>query len=394
MAGGFSFEGDAELGGDDDFRKAFNEELSTTLDIESWSRGLDLENVMERFRREIASAVDKEGRARSIIRDEVFPLLVNRLGGPRESGVYKTTPEELETLHNGLLFAGRVEAVHGITSTHESLPLGITQMGIAMVGYGGTSGTFSQRLFRKEMSERSANPVLDAVDFINRRTRRSAGPRKDLLSKLARRGIRTYAERAVLVDQSKAEWRIGHGNPCAYELLSGSGYRSVLLASLDVLRRLIKVQKKFVFVPSALEERGLLTLGHALGAGEYAIIETLERFGERVVGRWEYEGENARLAKAFVEDCCPDVVCGVYRASERTPPRGFYAHREHVHVAVRVAMADSILRPERGFPMLLDVAEASCRSAFGEDGFLGLVHDAYARAGANLEYFSEHIKSR
>ncbi|WIG98044.1 hypothetical protein [Myxococcus sp. SDU36] len=394
MAGGFPFEGDAELVGDDDFRKAFGEDLGRTLDIDTWSQGFDIEDIMDRFRSEISGAVDKEGRARALIRDEVFPIIATRPGAPAGSGVYQTTADQLETLHNGLLFTGRVEAVYGNTTSHESLPLGITQLGIALVSYGGTSGTFSQRLFRKEMTQKNADPVQEAIASINHRMRRAAGPRHDTLSKLARRGIRTYAERAVLVEKATAEWRIGHGNPCAFELLSGSGYRSLLVAALALLRQLIQRHQKFVFVTSEMEQRGHLTLGYALRAGEYIIIDTLAGFGERVVNRWEYEGDSSRLAKAFVDECCPNVVCGVFRASERTPPLTFYAHREHVDFAVRLAMADSILRPERGFPMLLDVAETACRSAFGEDGFLGLVHDAYAQAGANLEYFTDRIKSR
>jgi len=79
---------------------------------------------------------------------------------------------------------------------------------------------------------------------------------------------------------------------------------------------------------------------------------------------------------------------GLYRTSNRAPPRIFYAHREHVHMAARVAMADSMLRRERGYPMLLDVAEASCRAAFGAEGFLGLVQDAWVRAGAGFQYFN------
>ncbi|WP_426752953.1 hypothetical protein [Myxococcus sp. Y35] len=393
MAGGYDDHEGADLFGDDDFFDAFGEDLLSTLDLDTWSQGLDLASVMARFRKEIANAVDKESVVRTIIRQQVLPKIsANSGGGAEEAGVYKATPEELATVHQSLLFSGKVEAVNGISTSHESLPLGITQIGIAAVSYGGTTGTFSQRLFRKEMSDQSADPVRDAIACINLRMERSASPRKESLSKLARRGIRTYAERAVLVDKSEAEWRIGHGNPCAHELITGSGYMSLLRASLAVLRRLIQQHKKFVFVPSALEERGILTIGHALQAGEYIIFETLERFGKRVVEHWKYGDRSHRLAANFVRECCPDVISGVFRASDRTPPRSFYAHREHVHLAARIAMADSILRPERGFPMLLDVAEASCRSAFGEDGFMGLVHDAYAQAGANLQFFNEHTK--
>lgn len=393
MAGGFHAEDGADLVGDDDFVDAFGEDLLTTLNLDTWSQGLDLESVMARFRKEIASAVDKEGVVKKIIRQQVLPKIsANSRGGAKEAGVYRATPEELATVHQSLLFSGKVEAVNSISTSHESLPIGITQIGIAAVGYGGTSGTFSQRLFRKEMSDQRSNPVQEALACIDQRMDRSASPRERSLSKLARRGIKTYAERAVLVDKSEAEWRIGHGNPCAYELITGSGYMSLLRESINVLRRLILQQKKFVFVPSTLEERGILTIGHALQAGEYVIFETLERYGRRVIEQWKYGDRSQNFAARFVQECCPEVISGVFRASERTPPRSLYAHRDHVHLAARVAMADSILRPDRGFPMLLDVAEASCRSAFGEDGFMGLVHDAYAQAGANLEFFNEHSK--
>ncbi len=385
---------DEDLIGEDDFHAAFGERLSSTLDIETWDRGLDLEELMARFRREIANAVNKEERLRTIIRGELLPRLATRRRAPPESGVYRALPDELTAIHEGLLFPGRVDAVNGLSVAHDSLPIGITQIGIAVVGYGGTSGTFSQRLFRKEMSSRSDDSLREALAYIEMRQNRSGAGRRDGLSRLVRRGLRTYAERAILTDKAQAEWRIGHGNPCAHELLSGSGCRNLLEASLGVLRRLIQDHQKFVFVPSTLEERGILTIGYALDAGEYAVIDTLEQYGEQSVAGWHYEDGSKRMALSFVRECCPDVLRGLFRTSKHSPPRLFYAHREHVHLAARVALADSILRPERGFPLLLDVATTSCRGAFGAEGFLGLVHDAYAQAGANLQYFTEREMRR
>jgi len=382
-----------ELFGNDDYRDAFNEELSTTLDLDRWSNGLDLVRVMDRFRREIADAVRKEGRLRGLVRGEIFPKLSTLHRSLPEAGVYQVTPEDLTHIHESLLFRGKVEAVNGTSTSHDSLPIGISQIGIAIVGYGGTSGAFSQRLFRKEMASESANPMQEALDYINMRQNRYRGP-KDSLSRLASRGVKAYAERAALVDKSSVEWRMGHGNPCAHELLSGSGYMGLLELSLDVLRRLIHEHKKFVFVPSALQDRGFLTMGFALDAGEYALLETLEHDGGTLVEGWEYGDRSKRLAWDFVKESCPHVVKGLFRVSNKAPPRLFYAHRDYVHQAAWIAMADSLLRPERGFPMLLDVAEMTCRSAFGEDGFLGLVQDAYAQAGANLQYFNERAKRR
>jgi hypothetical protein len=388
MTGGESPRG--RLIGDEDFLSNFGEDPSTTFDIDTWDTGFDVQGAVARLQAEIASAVGQEERVRATIRYEILPRLGKRPGMPHDAGVWRAELDELVTVCEGLLFRGRVEAVDGTCVSYESLPIGISQMGIVAVGYGGTSGTFSQRLFRKEMSSQGTDSFHEAKEFIDRRQNRYGLSHQEQWTELARRGIRTYAERRVLVDKSDAEWRIGRGNPCAQELLTGSGYMSLLEASLDVLQRLILRHKKFVFVISGLRDRGLLTIGQALNAGEYAILDTLENASARVVEGWRYDGGRyEQKATSFVRTCCPNVLRGLFRASEHSPPYLFYAHQEHVHMAARVALADSILRPERGFPMLLDVANVTCRAAFGAEGFFGLVHDAYTGAGANPRHFNE-----
>ncbi|QSQ14824.1 hypothetical protein [Myxococcus landrumensis] len=382
------------LQGDDNFLADYGEDMSRTLNLDTWLPENAVEQMMALLKREISDAVNAEDALRSRIRHEVLPLIRGHPGGPQEAGVYSAEPAQFESIYQSLLFAGRVEAVNGSFASYESLPMGITQIGIAIVGYEGTQGTFSQRLFRKEMAEKH-NHLLDEVfDCISRRQENSSSTRKAPYSRLARRGIRAYAERAALVDKARAEWRIGQGNPCAYDLLTGSGYQRLLDASLDVLHRLVKRQKKFVFVNPILEDRGWLTLGSALNPGEYTVIETMERFGKQVVGRWQYDAGSRQRVARFVEECCPDILTGVFRTSTRAPPRLFHAHREHVHVAARIAMADSLLRRERGYPLLLDMAEMTCRSVFGEDGFLGLVQDAYSQVGAGLQFFNDSRSRR
>lgn len=381
-------DGEEELFGDDEYEKAFGERLSVTLDLNHWSTGLDLDSVMARFRREISEAVTKEDRLRGLVRSEIFPRLPGRSSAFPEAGVYRVTPEELSLVHERLLFQGRVDAVASSSVSHDSIPIGISQIGVAIVGYGGTSGAFSQRLYRKEVAQRSGDGLREAMDYIDMRQNRFKD-RHDSQSRLARRGIRAYGERAALLDKCSAEWRMGLNNPCAHDLLTGSGYMSLLQKALDLLGRLIHGHKKFVFVSNTLQDRGFLTMGFALDAGEYVLLETLENDGKQLVDGWQYGDRSKSLAREFVKASCPTIVKGLFRVSDHSPPRMFYAHRELVHEAVRIAMADSVLRQERGFPMLLDVAEMSCRAAFGDDGFQGLVQDAYAQAGANFQYFSE-----
>ncbi|MFB1483689.1 hypothetical protein [Corallococcus sp. RDP092CA] len=384
----------SNLLGDKEFRSAFGEDLEQTLDLETWRPGIDPKEIMLRYQREISTSVQREDRMRELIRKELLPQIAGRRNGPAEAGVFQTHPEELTTVHEGLLFPGNVIAVLGTAVSHESLPLSITQIGVAAVGYQGSAGTFSQRLFRKDLAAKDTNSLKEAVDYIANRHNPKTVSHREIFSRLAQRGIRTYAERAVLVDKATTEWRIGHGNPFAHELLTGSGHIGLLKASLTLLARLVREQQKFVFVSSAQMERGLMTLGLALDAGEYIVFENLDRPSRQLFQYWMKTDPRLPLVQKFVEIYCPNVLLGVFRVSSRTAPRLFYAHREHVHMAVRVAMADSIMRLEKSYPLLLDVAELACRSVFGEDGFEGLVQDAYAQAGAHLQYLLERESRR
>lgn len=380
--------------GDDDYRSGFHEELESTIDLSTWSLGLDVERLVADIRAQISDSSTSEETIQATVRTKVLRKLKDHTRLDM-AGVYPASEERLRTVFEALLFPGRVEAVSSIVASHDSLPLGITQLGVAVVGYGGTSGTFSQRLFRKELSTGNEDPVQDALECMGERHERSGMGRRDMLSMLARRGLRDYSERAILLDKAQAEWRIGQGNPCSRELLSGSGYPRLLMASLKMLSGLIGGYKKFVFVPHAMEERGYLTLGHALQAGEYAIIRTLESDSAYFVERWSYPTEQLReKVLDFVRRYCRDILIGLFRSSEHAPPCLFFAHREHVHVAAHLVMADSLIHPRRGFPMLLEVADSSCRGVFGTDSFHGLVQDAYTRAGGRYQYFNERYARR
>lgn len=380
--------------GDEEYAAAFGEGLRQTIDVDTWAPGIDWEGAVSRLREEIQSAVGREEELRTTVRNDILPRIQKASGAPPEAGVYCATAAELAEVHEGLLFPGDVEAIDGTQASHDTIPLGVTQIGVAVVSYGGTSATFAQRVYRKEIAARASDPFKAALEVIDKRDARSGIDQKDRISELQRRGIMAYAERKILLDKANARWRFGHGSPAPYELLTGSGSMTLLEASLDVLRRMIMEFKRFVFVPSAPGERGLLTIGNALYPGEYVIINTIESVSERIVDRGHYDRVYKDMAMRFVRECGPHVLVGLYCASEHSPPYMFYAHREHVHVAARIAIADSILRPARGFPMLIDVADVTCRSAFGSAGFFGLIYDAYTQAGVPMKYFSERETRR
>jgi hypothetical protein len=242
---------------------------------------------------------------------------------------------------------------------------------------------------------RGLDPVEEALELLERRRQRGGfeqPSRRDRMSELLRRGIMTYAERAVLLQCSDALWRMGHGNPTPFELLTGSGTPALVPPSLKLLRKLVLEHQRFVFVPSAPAARMLLTIGDALRPLEYAIVDTQKARLQRLPDFGGYRGDWELLKpslREFANEAGPQIVVGVYRASSIAPAQVFYAHIQHAHTAAQIAIADSVMQEHKGFPMLIDLADTICRTTFGGDSFGALTELAYVEAGAPFRYVPE-----
>ena len=377
-----------------DYELAHGERLAQTLDLDTWRPGADLVQMYERVAAEIADAVRQESSIQAQIRKEIFPRLRTRPGAPRGAGVYRAGLTEIERVHSTLLFSGGVEATDGTVAPFDTLPVTITQIGVVLVSYQGDQGSWVHRVFRRDLRTSGRSPVDETLELLERRRDRNAvgyTSKRDQLSELARRGIMGYAERAILLDRGTAPWRLGHGSPVPYELLTGSGMPELLTASLDLLARLVDF-RRFVFVPSATSARELLTIGNALRPLEYAVIDTSKADWERVQSghfRGEVWANLGKRVKDFVETYGDQVVVGMYRATSLAPAQVFYAHAENVHQAALVAIADSILQEHRGFPTLIELADGLCGRLFGAHDFVASAQLAYADAGAPYQYLGE-----
>jgi hypothetical protein len=383
--------------GEAEFVAAYGESLAQALDLDTWERGENLAKNFERLDREVAEALQQEDAIRKKVREVVFPQILNRPNAPKQAGVFQATTLQLKATQVNVLFNGAVEGCDGTCAVHDTLPLSIAQIGVCLVSYAGEQGAWVQRLYRRDLRVRGSDPVQEALGILERREARSGADQpdtRDRLSELGRRGIMSYAERAVLLLKSKVPWRMGHGNPAPYELLTGSGSMELLHASLDVLGDLILQHKRFVYVPSAPGERVLLTIGNALRPLEFAVVETAERRMWPVIDKGHLRGRHRKRAEDFFAAAGPKILVGVYRTSKDVPPQIFYAHADHVHEAALIAMADSVLQSHRGFPMLIDLADTVCRSTFGAEAFNSTVQSAYAQAGNPLRYLSERETRR
>ena len=125
-----------------------------------------------------------------------------------------------------------------------------------------------------------------------------------------------------------------------------------------------------MFVSPTSRERGLLTIGNALGPLEFAVLRVLRSEIEDMVEKGHLRGER-RQAQKFVEDVGHEVAIGVYRTSLWAPPRVFYAPAEPdlCAQAAAIALADSVLQEHRGYPLLLEMARQFCQAAFGREDF-------------------------
>lgn len=394
------------------FAAAFGESLQQALDVDTWRSGEDLGAVYQRIEAEVAAALREEAQVLPPLREIVRHHLRQRPQAPPGAGLHRAELSAISRLHRELLFAGGVEACVGTVQSHDTLPLTYFQVGVSLVSYRGDEGTWVQRLFRRDLRLRGDDPAEEALRLLEQRAARSAAsdaPVRDELSRLARRAMVLYAERALLLRRSNAAWRLGRGSPAPYELLTGSGSMDLMIESTRMLEALLLGHQRVVFVSGAPDMRLLLTLGQALLPLEYAIVETLQEHIAPIVERAHYAHhhrftadtriDGRRLTPAewiarFRDEVAARVVVGVYRASEAAPPRVFYAHQDHAELAAHVAIADSILQSHRGFPLLLDLARHVCEVTFGPESVAAPIQAAYTRAGAPFRYLGERHGGR
>jgi hypothetical protein len=392
----------AMSGAPDVFHEEFHETLAEVLNLRTWRSGRNVDEEYRQIEAEVRRAVAQETVTQKILRERFHPMLAAAEKAPPGAGVYRVPAEEIVAVQRGLLFNGAVEACDGTCQRHDTLAMTIHQIGVCLVSYHGDGGSWLHRLFRRDLHQHGADPEQAVLALLERRKERGGlhETERDKLSELARRGVMSYIERAVLARCSKAQWRMGHGSPAPLELV-GARFTDLVVESIKVIRALVD-HGRFVFVASEPDDLALLTLGQSLHPTEYAVIGTLAEWVAPHLEQWSpvypatvdlawdgLELPPREWVRRFRDQVAPRVVYGLYRATELAPPQMFFAHVDHAAVAARIALADSVLREERGFPLLIDLADRQCRSIYGGGSLREMAETAYAAAGAPFRYGSE-----
>ncbi|MBZ9760108.1 hypothetical protein LB553_04355 [Mesorhizobium sp. CA8] len=376
-----------------EYKAITGESLGDTLDINTWQSGVRAIQAFDRLEQEIEQAEQLSDGLRKSIRENIFPH-IRSPGAPPCAGVFRATLADVKAAQNNVLFNGLVEACDANSHLFHTLSIQIIQIAVATTSYYGQEEMWAHRIYRRDIPLKGGPSVLDETLEILRR--RSGGPENNggrrKITDMMRRGVMTYMERVVLADKAQAPWRVGHGNPLAYELLSGAGITELIQKSIPVLDRLILQHKRFLFIPSTTKKEHFLTIGDALDPLEYAIIDDATADLDRILegnyrGEWKSVADNELTP--FCREAGPAVVAGVYRASAMAPARMFYAHRDYAHEAAHIAMADSVLQEHRGFPMLIDMADGICGTYFGAETLNRPSLTALSNAGQPYRYLDE-----
>jgi len=382
------------LSSSDDFEQAYREPLSKILDHTTWNQGEDLAEAYERMEREITNALNEESRYHEQARKTLLKNIGTAPGTPHNAGVYQVRIEQLEKIHTSLLFNGGVEACDGTYVIHDTLPLTITQIGVSLVKYNGQHNSWVQRLFRRDLQSKMSDPIDELATLLeNRKQRAAQGQDGDKLSELASRGIMAFMERKILQQASDAPWRMMHGSPAPYEILTGrwASDSKKIAKSLELIEWYALEHKRFISIPSAPRKLDWLTLGYALKPMEFAIVHTIQPEIEHLLETGGYRNASGvrPAMERFARDVAPHIVIGVYRVSAYAPPHLFYAQIDFAEKAAHIAMADSMLQEHRSFPMLIDLADRLCAVNFGASSFVSTVQMAYAKAGKPFLYLGE-----
>jgi hypothetical protein len=379
----------------DEYRRITGESLSQTVDLAGWKKGVEALKDYDKLEAEVIAAEEISAEVRKAIRDKIFPAIPKTENAPKDAGVWRLAPAEVGQTHRDVLMNGLVEGCDGNVHVVNTMTLQIVQIAVVGVSYNAEEESWAHRIFKRDIRvQPGADMVEETLKLLKRRSPDEDGrdkPRR--VTEMMRRGVMTFMERQVLADALRSPWRIGHGNPLAYELLTGAGSVELIRLSIPVLERLI-AHRKFVFVPSDTNEQHIKTIGDALDPLEYAIISDSIPYLTRIA-RGHFRGEWAqtmeRDLRTFINDVGPQIVVGTYRASPYAPAQVFYAHRDYAHEAARIAIADSVHLDHRGFPMLIEMADNMCRTYFGAQSVERPVLAAFGITDGPFRHLGERL---
>ncbi|MBE7433130.1 MAG: hypothetical protein HS100_04390 [Anaerolineales bacterium] len=382
--------------------EAFENELDfdSLIDSTSWQPPGKYYQVMPKsIRSAVETTVGSNERLRQELREEYLPALLK--GGTLKCWS-KANPRYIELLQQKQLYAGHVAAADGTLAKYETLGLVGAQIAITRVTYQGNTGQLATNImyWGKEIPRKTT--AADIAEAIRSRGKELT----DKLPNLFLYALMLYKERQMLLDAPANTFKILHGPIFPHEMLSGSGKHYTMKRCLELIQNIIDDGMYVSIVSKERQYPELLTLGMALDAGEYIIvnsgIEILDDFygdGERAhytdTRIPEYGNKSQKeLFSDFQKGYGPKVVQGVFRAHPMSPPYVFYCNAENLDIAVHMLLADAANTGARGFPLLVDLADQYSSGTFKAGEYTEHMNAEFVRASHGSGMYQSERSTR
>jgi hypothetical protein len=392
-----------------------NDEYSTNAHIdEAFESALDFDSLVastswqppgqyyqvmpKSIRSAVEITVGSNEQLRKELREEYLPAML-------KSGTLKcwskANPRYVELLQQKQLYAGHVAAADGTLAKYETLGLVGAQIAITCVTYQGNTGQLATNImyWGKELPRKTT--AADIAEAIRSRGKALT----DKLPNLYLYALMLYKERQMLLQSPPNTFKILHGPIFPHEMLSGSGKRNTMKKCLDLLEAIIEDGMYASIVSKERQHPELLTLGLALEAGEYIVVnsglEVLQEFyrdahyTDTPIADYGHKSQKD-LFFDFQNNYGPKVVQGVLRAHPMSPPYVFYCNADSpkMDLAVHTLFADAANTGARGFPLLVDLADQYSSGAFKAGEYTEHMNAEFTRASQGSGMYQSERSTR
>lgn len=338
------------------------------LNNEKWS---NLHDHLSNFNSKLEENISRQDtdKTRATVRKRLLDKNVIR----------KANPDLLVQMKKELL-DGNVVAVDGTCTDYDLLTVGFqARIGIIAINYKNIKTGYTIYI---------SDPFIpydkhDYEEIIEYALQKKTG--RVGISGLHVRAIMLYKERDFILDRPE-KYKMVQGDIFPYELKTGQGRLRGLNACLSLGRKILNTDN-IIATQTTTSNPVYRILGHALESGEYIEIndyyEDLNAFlngdGEEYSVPARFNDNDREAFRLFIEDAKKKFVVGLYKSQGSNRSYVFYAPKKNMETMVNLLFADSSFQPIRGFPLLLDYADAICSKLISSEDFRSQIEAKLAR---------------
>lgn len=334
-------------------------DFSELVDFSNW---MDFDSFMQDF----DVRLDKDIKKSLVERRKLRKVL---LANPKIKETIRPHEEDIEKWESLLewageeLFGGNVCGVDGTVSHYPMASGTRCRIGIVATSYKNNRIEKVLYVSERELAEKSKTPMEHFNKLLQ-------GHR---ISNMLIRAIMLYGERQLALKR-KEKWKFVHGELLPYELRTGLGAYRAMNVSLEMGKKLIE-EKTIIGVIEDTQRLDLLNAGTILERGQYMPVTDLKSElriyldGDEKKGRSgaHFNPKDRETFEKFIDDYAEHIRIGIFRVGYK--PFLFQAHKDVFDEAAALFIKDSLNQPMRGFPLLIDYADAVCSKVLSAGDF-------------------------